>query len=57
MNTLTIINTRTCTVPISVFIGTPYSLPWGSSIWATVQAVNIIGNGPVSAGGNGALIL
>ena len=36
VNTLTIINTRTCSIPITVLIDEPYNLPWGSSIYANI---------------------
>jgi 3D (Asp-Asp-Asp) domain-containing protein len=42
--TLTVINTRTCQVPISVITASPFDLPWGTSVWATVKAINIIGD-------------
>jgi hypothetical protein len=57
INTLTIINTRQCTVPVSVVTGSPYLLPWGSSVYADLQAFNTIGESPVSAAGNGAIII
>ena len=57
INTLTIINTRLCTIPISVLTAAPYSLPWGSKIWADIQAFNVIGSSSISAVGNGATII
>jgi hypothetical protein len=57
VNKLTIINTRSCQVPISVLIVEPYNLPWGSSIYANVKAFNIIGESGTSDAGNGALIV
>lgn len=41
----TIVQSRTCTVPISTLRSVPYSIAWGSSIYAKVQAINIIGTG------------
>lgn len=38
-------------------MASPYSLPWGSSIYATVQATNAYGTSGVSLAGNGATIL
>ncbi len=35
----------------------PFNLPWGSSVFATVLATNIIGSSTTSLGGNGAIIL
>lgn len=46
-----------CKVPISALIAPPYNLPWGSSIYAKVTAVNIVGSSTQSNAGNGALIL
>lgn len=54
---LTVINTKTCTIPISVLTALPYNLPWGESVWAKVQARNIIGDSPFSDQGNGSVIL
>jgi hypothetical protein len=36
---------------------TPFSLPWGSSIFAKIQANNTYGLSGISPGGNGAIIL
>ena len=57
LNTLTIINTRKCSVPISAITGDPYQLPWGTGVYADLQAFNTIGGGAVSSQGNGAVIL
>jgi hypothetical protein len=57
INSLTIINTRMCTVPVTVITGAPYELPWGSSVYATLQAFNYIGGSHVSEEGNGAIII
>jgi len=46
-----------CSVPISALITTPFSLPWGSSIWARVTAINAYGSSRQSLAGNGAIIL
>jgi|LauGreDrversion4_2_1035121.scaffolds.fasta_scaffold1275250_1 hypothetical protein len=35
----------------------PFNIPWGSSIWARVEAINVIGQSGFSAAGNGAVIL
>ena len=45
-----------CTVPISVLQASPYNLPWGASIFATVLAKNIVGSSNASISGNGAII-
>jgi hypothetical protein len=36
---------------------TPYWLPWGSQIYATVAAINVVGSSAQSAAGDGAIIL
>lgn len=52
-----IISSLSCSVPISVLIIAPYSLPWGSSIYATVSAINVVGTSIPSEEGNGAIII
>jgi hypothetical protein len=44
-------------VTSSKFIATPFSLPWGSSLYAKVLAINIKGNSIASDAGNGGIIL
>jgi len=45
-------------VPVTALANTsPYNLPWGSSIWATVLATNVIDSSGTSPAGNGAIIL
>jgi hypothetical protein len=44
-------------VPSVRFTQAPYSLAWGSSIYARVKAVNSKGISVVSGEGNGAMIL
>ena len=46
----------TCTVPVTSLRASPYSLEWGSSVFAKVIAVNIYGNSIESTDGNGAVI-
>ena len=46
----------TCNVPVSSLRTSPYSLQWGSSVYAKVFATNIYGNSLVSDEGNGAII-
>jgi hypothetical protein len=50
------VSTTTCTVPIPVLMAAPYNLAWGSSIYATVSATNLVGSSVASASGNGAII-
>jgi len=46
----------TCTIPVSIFRASPYSLAWGSSITAKVIATNLYGDSAESTEGNGAVI-
>lgn len=46
-----------CTVPISTLTTAPISLSWGSSIYATITAVNIYGSSTISSVGTGAIIV
>lgn len=46
-----------CTVPTTQLKNAPFNLPWGSSIYAKVTAVNVYGNSLESVEGNGAKIL
>jgi hypothetical protein len=53
----TIIASRTCTIPVSVLRAEPFNTEWGSSIFVKVSANNMIGSGPFSVAGNGAIML
>jgi hypothetical protein len=46
-----------CLVPISELITIPYSIEWGSLIYARVYASNVKGDSPWSTVGTGAKIL
>jgi hypothetical protein len=46
-----------CSVLISDLIVAPYHLAWGSSVYAKVEAINLIGTSVISTSGNGAIIL
>ena len=46
-----------CKVSIASLITVPYSIEWGSLIYAQVQAINIKGRSPMSSVGTGAKIL
>lgn len=50
-----VVTGRTCTVPMSTFTASPFDLPVGASIVATVEAQNDQGYSPVSPEGSGAL--
>jgi hypothetical protein len=52
-----IIDNHSCDVLISDLIQSPYHHPWGSSIYAKIIAINIVGNSLISDEGNGAIIL
>ena len=52
-----IVSAAQCSVPITILRASPYSLSWGSSIYAKVVATNIYGNSAISLSGNGAVIL
>lgn len=52
-----IVLTRQCSVTIQALISEPYSLVWGSSIYAKLTAINIMGSSQTSAAGNGAKIM
>lgn len=45
-----------CEVPISALTVYPYYLPWGSSVYAQVQAYNSYGDSYFTEAGNGATI-
>ena len=47
----------TCTVPVSTLRAEPYSLEWGSSVYAKIVATNAYGDSVASQAGNGAKIL
>lgn len=53
----TIVAALTCTVPVNVLRVSPFSIDWGSSIWATVAASNKVGHSADSLPGNGAIML
>lgn len=46
-----------CTIPVATLITSPYSLPWGSSVYAKVLANNFYGDSDESLEGNGAIII
>ena len=50
------VSTTTCTVPISVLLAAPYNIVWGSSVYATVLATNLVGSSSASLISNGAVI-
>ena len=52
-----VVSSRSCSVSSSKFTQAPFFLPWGSSIYAQVIAINIRGQSEASDDGNGAVIL
>ena len=52
-----VISSSSCLVPVMALTVAPFNLPWGSSVFATVLATNIIGSSGTSLAGNGAVIL
>ena len=52
-----VISALSCSVPTSVLLAAPFSLPWGSSVYAKIISTNIYGDSVLySDPGNGALI-
>jgi len=51
-----IVSSKECSIPISSLFGSPYNLVAQSSVYAKVAAVNVVGVGAYSQGGNGAVI-
>jgi len=52
-----IYSVNSCKVPISALIIAPFSIPWGSEIFAQVSAQNIVGTSAFGTPGGGAIIL
>ena len=46
----------TCTVPVTALRAEPFSLDWGTSVFAKVIAINLYGDSLESSEGNGAVI-
>lgn len=53
----TIVSDLYCKIPISSLRALPFSLQWGSQVYATVIAVNNYGNSLASSEGSGVVIL
>lgn len=53
----TIVTLKSCIVPSYKFITAPFSLSWGSSLYAKVIAINVKGGSVESDAGNGGVIL
>lgn len=52
-----VVASRTCYLPVSVFKAEPYSLPWGDGVYAKVVATNAKGDSETSDEGNGCIII
>ena len=50
-------NAKTCTIPITTLMASPFNFSWGASIYAKVVATNSFGNSLESELGNGAIIM
>ena len=46
-----------CAIPVAALRAAPYSIDWGSSVFAKVTAINIYGSSAESPEGNGATII
>lgn len=53
---LVIVSSLTCLVPLDALTAAPYSLVFGDSVFAKVQATNYYGESQESDAGNGAII-
>jgi hypothetical protein len=51
-----IMTANSCVIPVQSLKDSPFSLPWGASVWAKVVATNIKGSS-TSTEGNGAVIV
>jgi hypothetical protein len=47
----------TCTIPVTALKAEPFSIDWGTGVYAKVYATNIYGDSSESEAGNGAVIL
>jgi hypothetical protein len=53
-----VMEAKECRIQIlTTLLAEPFSLPWGSSVYARVVATNIVGDSPFSVVGNGAIML
>jgi hypothetical protein len=53
----TILSETQCTVDVSTLKATPFSLAWGTGVYARIIATNYLGSSDASDSGNGAIIL
>ena len=52
-----VVTAQSCFAKFSTLNAAPYNIPWGSSVFARVQAINAVGAGAWSAAGNGGAII
>ena len=52
-----VMTNKKCSIPVSVLFAAPYSLTWGSPVYAQIYATNFIGDSILSDEGNGAVIM
>jgi len=53
----TILANTECSIPVPTLLASPFSLAWGSNIYAKVVAYNSYGESEISEAGNEAIIL
>lgn len=53
----TIAANKQCVIAVADLIVAPFSLPWGTSVYAKVIATNVKGDSTESNSGNGAIIV
>jgi hypothetical protein len=53
----TIFAAKSCSVEVLTLRSAPFSLAWGTSVYANVLAINIYGESVVSSDGNGAVLI
>lgn len=51
-----VVSTRTCTIPVAVLLASPFSLTWGTEVFAKIIATNSIGDSNESNLGRGGII-
>lgn len=56
-SSIDVVTNRQCEIPIATLRVSPFNLPWGSSVYAKLSAINLYGTSQESAAGNGAQIL
>lgn len=52
-----IVSANQCVIPVSVLRASPFSLDWGTSVFAKISATNAKGRSSTSSAGNGAIII